>query len=253
LVGDEIASGTYGKVHRGLQRETNRRVAIKIVSKLEKTDAFIASQRREIEILSLLKHPNVVELLDWFEDKKSFYLVLEYLEGGDLFDFLERRKFKASCSVITDFICQIANGLAALHSVGVIHRDLKPENIMLTNDSDGDTLKLVDFGLSKIATPNEVHRECLGTLQYAAPELLLKSGYSFKVDSWSLGVILYMMLFGMLPFEEQTDQQTMEKIVYAPIPLPKRQGLDQSYVDLLCSLLSRDPHRRLSIDQVRRH
>jgi len=103
-------------------------------------------------------------MIDWFEDRKNFYLILEYLKGGDLFDFLKKRQFVVSLDVAGNFISQITKGLSALHSIGVMHRDLKPENVMLTEDAEGATLKIIDFGLSWIAMPGQSHKSALGTL-----------------------------------------------------------------------------------------
>lgn len=154
--------------------------------------------------MKMCQHPNIIKLIDLFENADYYYIVLEYLEGKDMFDYLQKRSFKIGEPRAKQIALQIAEGLRYLHNYGIVHRDLKLENVMMTNDSDEAVAKLVDFGLSKIMGPTEKADEPFGTLGYVAPEVLKKQPYSFGCDLWSLGCILYALLSGSLPFDDDS-------------------------------------------------
>lgn len=139
---------------------------------------------------------------------------MEYLAGGDLFSFLEKRRFKLPENDARRIAHQLATAVYYLHSFGIAHRDLKPENILMVSDSDSSNVKLVDFGLSKSFGPGETCKEPFGTLCYVAPEILLQRSYDKAVDLWSLGVIIHLMLSGTLPFDDQDDREIAKKTIY---------------------------------------
>lgn len=132
---------------------------------------------------------------------------MENLSGGDLFTYLEKRKFTITEQRAKALSHQIATALYYLHSFGVAHRDLKPENILMVDNSEVSDLKIVDFGLSKIIGPNETSLDPFGTLSYVAPEVLLQKPYGKEVDLWSLGVIVYLLLCRVLPFDDEDDRE----------------------------------------------
>jgi serine/threonine protein kinase len=132
---------------------------------------------------------------------------MENLCGGDLFTYLEKRNFEISEKRSKVLSHQIATALYYLHSFGVAHRDLKPENILMVSDDNDSDLKIVDFGLSKIIGPNESSLDPFGTLSYVAPEVLLQKPYGKEVDLWSLGVISYLLLSRVLPFDDEEDKE----------------------------------------------
>ena len=146
-------------------------------------------------------------MLDIFENQDYIYIIMEQLNGGDLFTYLEKRSFTVSEQRAKELSHQIATALYYLHSYGVAHRDLKPENILMEDDSDKAGLKIVDFGLSKIIGPNETSLDPFGTLSYVAPEVLLQKPYGKEVDYWSLGVITYLLLSRVLPFDDEDDKE----------------------------------------------
>lgn len=156
----------------------------------------------------------MVRLYDIFENEQTISLVQEYLEGGDFFTYLEEKKFKLKETMARTIAHQIATAVFYLHSYGVIHRDLKPENIMLARKiakDDFETVpdvKIMDFGLSKIAGPGEKATEPYGTLSYVAPEVLREKPYDSQVDLFSFGVVVYLMLSGTLPFDDEDDHIT---------------------------------------------
>lgn len=138
---------------------------------------------------------------------------MESLQGGDLFSYLERRNFEISENRAKELAHQCATALYYLHSFGVAHRDLKPENILMATNDDDAELKIVDFGLSKIIGPNESSLDPFGTLSYVAPEVLLQKPYGKEVDLWSLGVITYLMLSRVLPFDDEEDKEIARQTI----------------------------------------
>lgn len=152
----------------------------------------------------MCQHPNIVKLLDLFENLEHYYIVLECMEGKDMFDYLKSRSFKITEERAKELMMQLIHAVQYLHSYGIVHRDLKLENIMMTDNSEQSVPKLVDFGLAKILGPTEKSDEPFGTLGYVAPEVLKKEPYSFSCDLWSLGCICYALLSGSLPFDHQS-------------------------------------------------
>lgn len=145
--------------------------------------------------------------MDYFEDNKYFFIILEYLQGGDMYDYLEKRNFQVSQDRALELATQIARGVYFLNSYGIIHRDLKLENIIMTDTSDQAVPKVVDFGLSAITSPNQVIQGAVGTVAYAAPEIFQGEQYNKSVDVWSLGVIFYALLMGYLPYDSEDKQK----------------------------------------------
>ncbi len=164
----------------------------------------VYQQRKEIEVLKMCQHPNIVKLLDLFENLEHYYIVLECMEGKDMFDYLKSRSFQITEERAKELMMQLILAVQYLHSYGIVHRDLKLENIMMTDNSEQSVPKLVDFGLAKILGPTEKSDEPFGTLGYVAPEVLKKEPYSFSCDLWSLGCICYALLSGSLPFDHQS-------------------------------------------------
>jgi calcium/calmodulin-dependent protein kinase I len=138
---------------------------------------------------------------------------MEALSGGDLFTYLEKRQFKITEKRAQELVHQLATALYYLHTFGIAHRDLKPENILMFDDSDTATCKIVDFGLSKIIGPSESSTDPFGTLSYVAPEVLLQKPYGREVDIWSLGVIAYMLLCRVLPFDDEDDREIARQTI----------------------------------------
>jgi len=186
----QVGHGHFGQVYLGQHKRTKEEVAIKCVKKKLMDQNETVQLRQEIEILKMCQHPNIVRMRDCFENDKSYYMVLEYLSGGDLYDYINRRRFDLSEARARKLCYQISCAVAYLHSYGIMHRDLKLENIMMSDDSEEAVPKLVDFGLSKMVGPDEQANESFGTISYASPEIIRGSYYNKKVDIWSLGVIM---------------------------------------------------------------
>ncbi len=168
--------------------------------------------KREIDILKLCQHPNVIRLLDIFENHDYLYIVMELLHV-DLYVYLQKRDFEISEQRACNIIHSLATALFYLHSYGIVHRDLKLDNIMMTDESEDSDVKLVDFGLSKIIGPKETCEEPYGTLGYAAPEVLLRIPYGKAVDIWGLGIIAFILLSGISPFEDDNDEEVLRKTI----------------------------------------
>jgi len=177
---------------------------------------------------------------------------MEQLNGGDLFTYLEKRKFVIPESRATVLAHQIATALYYLHSYGVAHRDLKPENILMTDDSDNAALKIVDFGLSKIIGPNESSLDPFGTLSYVAPEVLLQKPYGKEVDHWSLGVIIYLMLSRVLPFDDEDDKEIARQTIQEPpdFSFHPWEKVSKAAKQVCAALLEKNRQKRASIETV---
>lgn len=166
--------------------------------------------KREIEILKCCQHPNIIRLYDVFENYNYIYIVMELLQGGDMYSYLEKRDFHLSEARACSIMHSLATALYYLHSYGIVHRDLKLDNIMMVDETEESNVKIVDFGLSKIVGPNEMCKDRFGTLGYVAPEVIQGKTYDKSVDIFSLGVIAYIMLSGSSPFEDETDEKIMK-------------------------------------------
>jgi len=182
-------------------------VAVKIITKHSMKPIDVENVFREIEILKLCQHPNIIRLYDVFVNAEYIYIVQEYLPGGDLFKFLEKVNFSIEMSLAHRFIEEISRALDYMHSFGIVHRDLKPENILLTDMSGIPQLKIVDFGLSKMIGPKEKCTEPFGTLGYVAPEIIQRKEYTQNVDIWSLGIITHLLVLGNLPFDDVSEKE----------------------------------------------
>ena len=253
---EAIGKGKFGVVNLGIHKKTGQQVAIKILNKENiKTTEDKELVRIEIEILKLCHHPNIVRLLDHLENNDYIYIVTEYIGGGTLGQYFKKKKFNFSERQATNIMSQIANGVKYLHQYGIAHRDLKPDNIMITQQNDYGVIKIMDFGLSKILSPNERMVDGYGTLSYVAPEVLLRTPYNKEVDIWSMGVILFYMLSGKLPFRGHKEQEVAEKIVYDPLEFDDDdwETRSQKVQDLISCCLEKKKEDRITIDKFINH
>ncbi len=211
--------------------------------------------RNEIEILKICQHPNLVKIYDVYENSECIYIFLEHC-SEDLFKHLEKNKFKISEKVSALYTIQILKGIKYLHDYGIVHRDLKPENILVSIDSNGKvTLKISDFGLSKIIGTNEVCSEPYGTIGYVAPEVLLSKEYNKKVDIWSLGIISYLLLVGFLPFDHKLNAEIADKTVKmkTPFPFSHWKGITDPAKEFVDACLVKDSFKRFDINDCLNH
>ena len=218
--GEVIGTGGQATVYRAETRMTRQPAAVKIISKDELEVKCEGRIRQEIRILKVVSHTNVMQLYDVFETEERMYVVSEVLTAGTLYSHLEATQFHTPESFAKSVISDIATALLYLHSHGIIHRDIKLENIMLRKDKTGHLeAVLIDFGLSCFLGPEQYSTEPVGTLKYAAPEVLSRLPYGYKADCWSLGVILYILLVGRMPFYGKNDQEIALRTLKKPIHL----------------------------------
>ena len=206
-LGSSLGKGKFGLVREAKHKQSEEKVAVKIIKKTKLSVEKLALAKREIEIMKVCQHLNIISLLDTFENADYIYIVLELLHGSDLYEYLKRRQFTISESRARNIVHSLATALFYLHSYGIVHRDIKLDNIMMTDDTDGAEPKLVDFGLSKMVGPSEACEGSFGSVGYAAPEILKGEPYDKAIDIWSLGVVLYIMLVGQMPFNEETEEE----------------------------------------------
>ena len=246
-----IGKGTFSIVKLGIKKSTKEKVAIKILekSKIISKDDLIRI-KREISILKNFNHKNIIKIYDIFQDNEKYYIIMEYCENGELFNYIvENQKLNEKES--SYFYYQLINGLEYIHSKGVVHRDLKPENLLL---GKGKILKIIDFGLSNyfnLNNNNLLSTPC-GSPCYASPEMLSGKKYNgFYIDVWSSGIILYAMLCGYLPFEAQNNDLLFQKIMKCNLDYPA--FISNSTKSLLKKILVNDPNKRIKIEEIKKH
>jgi 5'-AMP-activated protein kinase catalytic alpha subunit len=244
-----IGEGTFGKVKLGRHSVTGEKVAIKILEKDKICDVSdVERVAREIHILKLIRHPNIVQLYEIIETPKQLYLIMEYANGGELFDYIVSRT-RLSEREACKFYQQIVAGVEYIHRLNVVHRDLKPENLLLDHNCQ---IKIVDFGLSNTYRSDELLKTACGSPCYAAPEMIAGKSYNgLLVDIWSSGVILFAMICGYLPFEDPNTSDLYKKILSGDYECPK--FLSAEARDMLACILNTDPAQRYNIEKIRGH
>jgi len=248
-----LGEGLFGIVKKGTHKKSNKIVAVKIINKDKLRPGEIDLIRTEIDLMKLFQHPNIVKLIDHFENAESIYIVMEYLEGGTLLDYMEDKNLILSEKIIAKILYCVGTVIKYLNSYGVIHRDLKPENIMLLDKSDNPLIKIIDFGLTRTLAAGEKLAEGFGTITYVAPEVLTRKPYNKQIDIWSMGVILYFLLTGgKLPFDdENNNEEIIAKKALLMDPLfPDEYFSKRSKTAklLINDCLVKDPEKRITID-----
>merc|ERR1719191_1922016 len=249
ILSKTIGEGTFGKVKLGTHILTGERVAVKVLEKERIVDiADVERVAREIHILKLIRHPHIIQLYEIIETPRQLYLIMEYASGGELFDYIvahTRVREKEACR----FFHQILAGVEKLHAQHVVHRDLKPENLLLDEHKN---IKIVDFGLSNTYAENELLKTACGSPCYAAPEMIAGKQYVPALcDIWSCGVILFALICGYLPFEDENTANLYKKILAAHYQVPD--FTSSSARDLIAGMLTTEPSQRLTIPRIRLH
>eukprot|EP00667_Euglena_gracilis_P005515 EG_transcript_5553 len=249
ILGDTLGHGSFGKVKLARHEITQHTVAVKILNKekieLQKMDIKIG---REIRILKLLQHPHVIRLYEVIDTPTDIFLVMEYVSGGELFHYIVQN-WPLPLDQVRRFFQQIIAGVEYIHYYRVVHRDLKPENVLLDQDLN---VKIADFGLSNLMKDGDFLRTSCGSPNYASPEIITGQLYAGpEVDVWGCGVILYALLCGRLPFDEEHMSVLFRKIKDGEYVLPE--CLPAECKDLISRMLVTDPLQRITISQVRAH
>lgn len=248
-IGKALGKGKFGNVYLAREKTSKFIIALKVLFKSQLQKANVEHQlRREIEIQSHLRHPNILRLYGYFHDEQRVYLILEYAPNGELFRALQAQPSKRFDELrAAAYIQQLADALHYCHSKKVIHRDIKPENLLLGAKGE---LKIADFGWS-VHAPSSRRDTLCGTLDYLPPEMVQGRPHDHKVDLWSLGVLCYEFLTGKPPFEAETYEETYARISRAQYSFPGH--VSASAKDLITKLLQLNPNNRLSLEGVLDH
>ncbi|CAJ0608836.1 unnamed protein product [Cylicocyclus nassatus] len=243
-----LGKGQTGLVKTGTHCITGRKVAIKIVNKEKLSESVLQKVEREIAIMKLIEHPHVLHLYDVYENKKYLYLLLEHVSGGELFDYLVR-KGRLMSKEARKFFRQIISALDFCHAHNICHRDLKPENLLL---DERNNIKVADFGMASLQVEGSMLETSCGSPHYACPEVIRGEKYDGrKADVWSCGVILYALLVGALPFDDDNLRNLLEKVKKGVFHIPHFVPADVQ--SLLRAMIEVDPAKRYSLADVFRH
>ena len=241
--GKVIGTGSYGQVRLAVHRLTKQVRAVKII---QKAKVNINALLNEINILSKLSHPNIMQIFEVFDDNTNVYIVSEYCKGGELFDIISKKGSfteKDACVIMK----QLMSAICYSHQNNIVHRDLKPENILMDNDTDDLTIKLIDWGCAQTIKSAKQSKQADGTAYYIAPEVL-KGEYDEKCDIWACGVIFYILLCGYPPFNGETDDEIYEAVLSGKFQFPEEDWdqVSQDAKDLIKKMLTKDPKKRIS-------
>ncbi|XP_054828120.1 ribosomal protein S6 kinase alpha-5 isoform X4 [Eublepharis macularius] len=251
-----LGEGSFSICRKCFHKKTSQEYAVKIISK-----RLEANTQREITALKLCEgHPNIVKLYEIYHDQLHTFLVMELLKGGELLERIRKKKLFSETEA-SYIMRRLVSAVSHMHDVGVVHRDLKPENLLFTDESDNSEIKIIDFGFARLKPPdNQPLKTPCFTLHYAAPELLNHNGYDESCDLWSLGVILYTMLSGQVPFQSQDKSMTctnaleiMKKIKRGEFSFggDAWKNVSQEAKDLIQGLLTVDPNKRIKMTSLR--
>ena len=249
IVKHTIGKGTFSRVKLGINKYTGEKVAIKILDKLkivEKED--LERIIREMRMLSELDNEHVIKVYQIYEDDNHYLIIMEYCEGGELFNYIVEKQ-RLSENETAFFYYQIIKGVEYIHSKGIAHRDLKPENLLLDKDKK---IKIIDFGLSNYFDGIQKLETPCGSPCYASPEMVGGNKYNgFFIDVWATGIILFAMLCGYLPFEDDNNDILFKQILSGKINYPSY--LSEMSKDLLNKIIETEPEKRIKIEEIKKH
>uniref|UniRef100_I1NL14 Aurora kinase n=1 Tax=Oryza glaberrima TaxID=4538 RepID=I1NL14_ORYGL len=247
-IGKPLGRGKFGHVYLAREKRSNHIVALKVLFKSQLKQSQVEHQlRREVEIQSHLRHPNILRLYGYFYDQTRVYLILEYALKGELYKELQRCKHFSERRSAT-YIASLARALIYLHGKHVIHRDIKPENLLIGSQGE---LKIADFGWS-VHTFNRRRTMC-GTLDYLPPEMVEKTEHDYHVDIWSLGILCYEFLYGVPPFEAKEHSETYRRIVKVDLKFPLKPFVSPAAKDLISQMLVKNSAHRLPLHKLLEH
>lgn len=251
-IGNKIGTGKFSEVFFAIAKESfSSRCVVKMIAKQKLNKNEREMMKNEVSILKVLDHPNIVKLIDVFDSHKYLMLVLEYIEGHELFKNIKILG-KDECK-INKIAKELLSALDYMNSIGVIHRDIKSENIIIDNETQ--TVKIIDFGLATFAYPGQVLKVVCGTLGYSAPEMISRKGYGPLVDMWSAGVILYTLFTLKLPFHNEDREKVVEKTIHSKVKYSNEDWAQYSEnaQDFIKQLLIKDPVLRCTPSHALKH
>ncbi|XP_029479879.1 death-associated protein kinase 2-like [Oncorhynchus nerka] len=258
-IGEVLGSGHFGQVRAVLERASGVRWAGKFLKLRRSASSRLGLERksveREVEILQSLQHTNVMALRDVFESRAEVVLIVELISGGELFDFIAEKESLSEEEAI-EFLKQILKGVGFMHTKNIAHFDLKPENIMLADKMmPHPHIKIIDFGLAHRLKQGEEYRSLSGTPQYIAPEVINYEPLSEAADMWSIGVITYILLSGLSPFQGDNDEETLKNIVgmiyeFEEIYFNQTSAMAKDFIE---KLLVNDPIERMTANECLVH
>ena len=253
-----LGDGSYGTVYLAMNIITKTKIALKKIKKVKENEVDDLEIKNEIDILKKLDHPNVVKIIEFYSTDDAYYIITDYCQCGELYNQIKHRYNENQLAVL---FYQVFSGLCYLHTNNIVHRDLKLENILITEiEHDEQTqrkyfwIKIIDFGTAKIFEKNKSEKAIVGSSYYIAPEVL-KKAYNEKCDTWSAGVLLYMMLVGRAPFDGKDDEEIIENIEKGQFNRNHRKliAASREIQDLVSKLLEVNPTVRLSAAEALKH
>ena len=257
-VTNKIGEGSYGAVYLAFNLYTKQKVAIKRIVKNEENKIDELELINEINILKKLSHPNILKIIEFYQSEHSYYIITDHCSNGELYDQI---KYKYNENQLAVLFYQMLSGIAYLHAHNIVHRDLKLENILISEiEVDKRTndryfwIKIIDFGTAKFFDKNKKEKSVVGSSYYIAPEVLKKS-YNEKCDTWSIGVILYMLIVGRAPFDGADDEEIIQNIRKGKYNSEHKKLVASSpeVQDLVKKLLQVDVKKRLSAMEALKH
>ncbi len=254
----KLGDGSYGTVYLAINVMTKQNIAMKKINKVKENEIDDMEIKNEIDILSKLDHPNIVKIIEFYSTPKAYYIITDFCSCGELYNQIKLQYTENQLAVL---FYQVLSGLCYLHDKNIVHRDLKLENILISEiEKDKETnekyfwVKIIDFGTAKIFEKNKNEKAVVGSSYYIAPEVLHKN-YNEKCDTWSVGVILYMLIVGRAPFDGQNDEEILENIEKGEFNSHHKKLLNSSFEvqDLVKKLLEVNVKKRLSSSDALKH
>jgi len=256
----KLGEGAFSQVYLVTNRKTGLQAAAKVMKKSKMNKDDVKAVYEEARIMRQLQHPNIVKFIDIFDEKEYMYVIIEFLEGGALFDRVVEKDHYSERDA-RDLVFIFLSSLKFCHDRDIVHRDIKPENMLLSSATDDSSVKIADFGLSIHLPDNKLCMHACGTPNYLAPEMIFRTGYSKPVDMWAVGCIAFILLGGYLPFDtgdSSTDPHNNK--LYALIKTGKFEFSEEYWKHvsdeakgLISGLLTVDPSKRLTVEQALDH
>jgi len=250
---EELGRGKFGVVYRCIEKSTGKKLAAKFVTTTQKSDR--EDVQREVDIMKSLQHKRLLQLYDAFDDSKTqMVLILELVEGGELFERVIDDDFILTEKTCSIFMRQICEGVEYMHSQNILHLDMKPENILCVTQT-GNQIKLIDFGLARRYNPKEKLQVLFGTAEFVAPEVVNFDRITPKTDMWSVGVICYVLLSGLSPFMGDSELETLANVTRTAYDYEDEafDPISDEAKDFIDKLLIKDPTKRMSATECLQH